>query len=78
MQAAELSRWTRYEDLPERLTVDEYCKAAGVCRATGYDHARQGIVPTVRVPKPQKQRGRLHHQAPLSSVPAFHACPLRG
>jgi Helix-turn-helix domain len=44
----ELSRWTRYEDMPERLTVDEFAKAAGLSRASAYDYAKQGIVPTVR------------------------------
>jgi len=45
------SRRTPYEQLPERLTVDEFASAAGVSRASAYEYVRQGLVPSLRFGK---------------------------
>ena len=45
------SRWTPLTELPERLTVEEFAAAAGLSRASAYDLARRGVVPTIRFGK---------------------------
>jgi excisionase family DNA binding protein len=46
---AEVTRFTRYEDLPELLRVEEYAAWVGCGRGLAYAMAKRGDVPTVRL-----------------------------
>jgi Helix-turn-helix domain len=45
----DLNRFTPYDSLPERLTVEEFASAAGLSRAAAYDYARRDLIPTLRL-----------------------------
>ena len=49
--ASVITRQTPYDDLPERLTVDEFAAAAGVSRASAFQYAKTGSVPVLRFGK---------------------------
>jgi excisionase family DNA binding protein len=53
MQTAEhetvISRKTPYEELPSRLTVEEYQAATGTGRGTVYEAVRAGALPAIRI-----------------------------
>jgi excisionase family DNA binding protein len=43
-----ITRRTRFEDLPDFLSVEEFRTYLGIGRSTAYDLLRQGTVPSVR------------------------------
>ena len=43
-----IDRYTKYEDLPELLTVEEFCACLEMGRTTAYELVHTGEIPFVR------------------------------